>query len=66
MTELFGGFGHSFRESYAAAWPMDAGYGQRRPLYQLYHVLNHMNLFGGTYGDRAHTMIRQLLAELRG
>ncbi|MGB0564028.1 MAG: fructosamine kinase family protein, partial [Spirulinaceae cyanobacterium] len=47
MTELFGGFPAAFYQGYAAAWPLDAGYKQRKALYNLYHILNHFNLFGG-------------------
>jgi len=65
MTELFGGFGPDFYAAYRAASPIDAGYRVRRTLYNLYHVLNHFNLFGGGYGNQAHTMIAQLLAEVR-
>ncbi|MEJ2347271.1 MAG: fructosamine kinase family protein, partial [Gammaproteobacteria bacterium] len=65
MTELFGGFGRGFYDAYNAAWPLDAGYGVRKTFYNLYHVLNHYNLFGGGYGSQAEAMIQQLLAELR-
>lgn len=64
MTELFGGFPAGFYEAYQAAWPLDPGYRVRRELYQLYHVLNHHNLFGGGYLGRAEVMIRRLLAEV--
>ena len=63
MTELFGGFGPSFYAAYRGAWPIDPGYPVRRTLYNLYHVLNHFNLFGGGYRDQAQAMIGQLLAE---
>jgi len=62
MTELFGGFPPSFYDAYRAAYPLDPGYGARRPLYNLYHVLNHVNLFGGGYGAQAERMIERLLA----
>jgi fructosamine-3-kinase len=65
MTELFGGFGSDFHAAYRAAWPIDAGYPVRRTLYNLYHVLNHFNLFGGGYADQAQMMIAQLVAEVR-
>ena len=65
MTELFGGFHSAFYAAYRAAWPIDAGYPVRRTLYNLYHVLNHLNLFGGGYGAQAAAMIGQLLAEAR-
>ncbi len=63
MTELFGGFGADFRAAYREAWPIEPGYSLRRTLYNLYHVLNHLNLFGGSYLGQAETMIERLLAE---
>jgi len=62
MTELFGGFGSRFYAAYNAAWPLDAGYETRKTLYNLYHILNHLNLFGGGYGGQAERMIDRLLA----
>jgi protein-ribulosamine 3-kinase len=64
MTQLFGGFGPRFYRAYAAAAPLPPGVELRRELYNLYHVLNHANLFGGGYAARAHGMIGRLLAEL--
>ena len=66
MTELFGGFPPAFYEAYGAEYPLDAGYATRRQLYNLYHVLNHLNLFGGGYRVQAERMIAQLLAQVRG
>ena len=63
MTELFGGFARSFYEAYGTEYPLDAGYETRKHLYNLYHVLNHLNLFGSGYGARAERMIEQLLAQ---
>ncbi|HKU69691.1 MAG TPA: fructosamine kinase family protein, partial [Burkholderiales bacterium] len=62
MTELFGGFTSSFYSAYRSAFPLDGGYSTRRTLYNLYHVLNHWNLFGGGYGTQAGRMIDELLA----
>lgn len=62
MTELFGGFPAEFYNAYNAAWPLDAGYKQRKTLYNLYHILNHYNLFGGGYAMQAENMIDQLLS----
>lgn len=62
MTELFGGFGPEFRAAYDEAWPLAPGYALRRDLYQLYHVLNHLNLFGGGYLGQARSLIARLLA----
>ncbi len=66
MTELFGGFSADLYAAYRAAYPLDAGYSTRRNLYNLYHVLNHANLFGGGYARQAELMIRKLLAEVAG
>ncbi len=65
MAELFGGFPTSFFAAYRAAWPLDSDYERRKPLYNLYHVLNHYNLFGGAYLGQAQRMIERLLAEMR-
>jgi len=65
MTELFGGFGAGFYAAYNEAWPLDPGYRVRRDLYNLYHVLNHFNLFGGGYAGQAQRLIGILLAEAR-
>lgn len=65
MTELFGGFPPAFYTAYRAAWPLDEGYTVRRSLYNVYHVLNHYNLFGGSYAAQAHNLIQRLLAEIR-
>lgn len=64
MTELFGGFPETFYAAYNAAWPVDQGYSSRKLLYQLYHLLNHLNLFGGAYARQTQTAIDRLLAEL--
>jgi protein-ribulosamine 3-kinase len=61
MTELFGRFDQAFYDAYQSAWPLDSGYEQRRTLYQLYHILNHFNLFGGGYAGQAGAMIDRLL-----
>lgn len=63
MTRLFGGFGPEFYAAYESAWPLDPGAGTRVALYNLYHVLNHLNLFGGGYGAQALDMVDRLLAE---
>jgi fructosamine-3-kinase len=64
MTELFGGFGNRFYSAYQECWPLDSGYATRKILYNLYHILNHLNLFGGGYGAQALGMIDRLLAQL--
>ncbi len=64
MTELFGGFNSEFYRAYQNTWPLDSGYPGRKTLYNLYHILNHLNLFGGGYLSQAQQMLRQLLSEL--
>lgn len=61
MTELFGGFPAEFYRGYNQTASLDAGYKQRKTLYNLYHILNHFNLFGGSYESQANRMIEQLL-----
>jgi len=65
MSELFGGFPPAFYATYRAAWPPAEGYEQRKTLYNLYHVLNHLNLFGRGYLGQAERMIRALAFELQ-
>jgi protein-ribulosamine 3-kinase len=64
MTELFGGFPERFYAAYNEAHPLDAGYPVRKELYNLYHILNHFNLFGGGYLTQATGMMSRLLSEL--
>lgn len=61
MTELFGRFPTGFYLAYNQTFPLTAGYERRKILYNLYHVLNHFNLFGGGYESQANRMIDQLL-----
>ena len=66
MMELFGHPGARFFATYAEHFPLDDGYVDgyvvRRELYNLYHILNHANLFGGGYGAQVLRMIQNLLA----
>ena len=57
-------FDAKFCPDYQVANPLDEGYSVRKTLYNLYHVLNHLNLFGGSYLGQAEDMIERLLAEL--
>lgn len=63
MTELFGGFGRDFYAAYNDVWQLDAGYKTRKTLYNLYHILNHVNLFGSGYASQAEKMMQNLLDE---
>jgi protein-ribulosamine 3-kinase len=64
MTRLFGGYGPHFYAAYEAAWPLDAGAASRVRLYNLYHILNHLNLFGGGYLRQALDTVESLNAQL--
>ena len=63
MTMVFGGFGQAFYEVYEASWPMASGHERRIKLYQLYHILNHLNLFGSSYLRRATALMSDLLQD---
>ena len=65
MTELFGGFSSDFYAAYNNAWSLDSGYRTRKTLYNLYHILNHFNMFGSGYAGQAQRMMDSLLSELR-
>ena len=60
MTELFGGFPREFYEAYDEVWPLEEGYERRKPMYNLYHLLNHLNLFGGGYLGQVESTLRML------
>jgi fructosamine-3-kinase len=60
MTELFGGFPREFYAAYQAAFPLQAGYERRKHLYNLYHLLNHLNLFGAGYLGQVDSTLRLL------
>jgi protein-ribulosamine 3-kinase len=62
MTRLFGGFPPSFYSAYETAWPLPPEARIRTHLYNLYHVLNHLNLFGSGYLAQSESMIARLLA----
>lgn len=66
MMELFGNPGRAFFDAYSEAYPIDAGYAVRKKLYNLYHILNHANLFGSGYALQAENMTESLLAECQG
>jgi fructosamine-3-kinase len=51
MTELFGGFDEAFYHAYRSASPLEPGYEERRDIYNLYHLINHLNHFGGRYAS---------------
>lgn len=61
MTELFGGFSERFYAAYRATWPLEPGYAERREVYNLYHLLNHLNLFGGSYSGSVAAVLRMFV-----
>jgi fructosamine-3-kinase len=61
MSELFGSFPADFYRGYNAVFPLESGYAHRKILYNLYHIINHFNLFGGSYASQANRMIEQIL-----
>ncbi|HJU23232.1 MAG TPA: fructosamine kinase family protein [Casimicrobiaceae bacterium] len=65
MAELFGGFDGAFFGAYREAWPLDDEYETRRDVYQLYHLLNHLNLFGAGYLSRVRRSTERILAAAR-
>jgi len=62
MTSLFGGFSNTFYSAYKSAYPISQGYAEREPLYQLYHLLNHLNLFGTGYYSQVISILKRYAA----
>jgi fructosamine-3-kinase len=61
MTRLFGGFDPAFYDAYDEAWPLPPGTERRDAVYRLYHLLNHLNLFGGGYRGQCVEVMRRLV-----
>ncbi len=61
MMRLFGGFPEAVYDAYREAWPLSPGAEARLPLYELYHVLNHANLFGGSYVQQSLQIVARFL-----
>ncbi len=59
MTQLFGGFSFQFYEAYREAGALDLGYHDRRDLYNLYHLLNHLNIFGSGYLSSVRQVLKR-------
>ena len=64
MTHLFGGFDHHFYTAYNEIWPLDDGFNVRKDFYNLYHILNHLNLFGSSYLNQVISLTEKVLAEI--
>lgn len=61
MTELFGSLPDSFYQAYREAFPLNPGYGERRDIYNLYHMLNHLNLFGSSYLSSVESIVNRFI-----
>lgn len=61
MSELFGGFSPAFYQGYQSEWALADGYAERKIIYNLYHILNHFNLFGGSYWQQAERMMAEIM-----
>ena len=64
MTLLFGGFSQEFYESYSSVWPISPGFNIRQDLYNFYHVLNHLNIFGISYLLQSENLLDKLILKL--
>lgn len=60
MAHLFGGFEESFFNAYQEYWPLNPGFKERMPIYQLYYLLVHVNLFGGQYIEKYRAVVSSL------
>lgn len=66
MTRMFGGFGQEFYAGYSSDYPLEPGSDERVEIYNLYHLLNHANLFGGGYIDQSRASLKRLSRLLLG
>ena len=60
MTKLFGGFNREFYKGYEEIWPLDKFSKDRIDIYNLYHLLNHANIFGGSYKENSLKILKDL------
>ena len=61
MTKLFGGFGREFYEEYHKIFPIRKGFEKRIIIYNFYHILNHANMFGGSYFNQVKEYVKSIL-----
>ena len=61
MSELFGGYDETFYDAYRAAWPLEPGYEERREIYNLYHLINHLNHFGAGYANGVASTLQRFV-----
>ena len=60
MTKLFGGFSEDFYKGYEKIWPLSNTANERKDIYNLYHLLNHANMFGGSYINQCTLLLKTL------
>lgn len=61
FTQMFGGFSSAFYQAYQEVYPLEPGYQDRFEVYNIYHILNHLNLFGDSYGYSLDSVLRRLV-----
>jgi len=66
MTKLFGGFRKEFYEEYHKIFPIKNGFEKRIIIYNFYHILNHANMFGGSYKQRSLSILKDLKYRFKG
>ena len=64
MTKLFGGFNKEFYKGYEEIWPLDKSSNSRTSIYNLYHLLNHANMFGGSYKENSLQILKDLKSRI--
>ena len=65
MTRMFGGFSKQFYESYNKVWPLPKNYHEREDIYNLYHLLNHANIFGGSYKVSSKNSLKKIAKQVQ-
>lgn len=61
FTQMFGGFSNTFYQAYNDTFPLEHGYQERFEIYNIYHILNHLNLFGESYGYSLDSVLKRLV-----
>jgi fructosamine-3-kinase len=61
FTQMFGGFSNDFYQAYNDVYPLEFGYQERFEIYNIYHILNHLNLFGDSYGFSLDSVLNRLV-----
>jgi fructosamine-3-kinase len=64
MTKLFGGFNSEFYKGYEEIWPLNRFSKNRTDIYNLYHLLNHANMFGGSYKENSIKILEDLRSRM--